>query len=90
MSVAIQAEREPTYTPALAVLTSLFFVWGLLTSLNDILVPHLKAIFPYDSMGCFGEWVFRNFSPGGEIYTMLFLEFVNDVVDQALVEVFTA
>jgi FHS family L-fucose permease-like MFS transporter len=45
MSVAIEAEREPTFTPALVVLTSLFFVWGLLTSLNDILVPHLKAIF---------------------------------------------
>jgi FHS family L-fucose permease-like MFS transporter len=45
MSVAIEAEREASYTPALAVLTSLFFVWGLLTSLNDILIPHLKAIF---------------------------------------------
>jgi FHS family L-fucose permease-like MFS transporter len=33
------------YTPALVVLTSLFFMWGLITSLNDILVPHLKAIF---------------------------------------------
>jgi FHS family L-fucose permease-like MFS transporter len=45
MSVAIEVERAPSYTPALAVLTSLFFMWGLLTSLNDILVPHLKAIF---------------------------------------------
>jgi len=45
MSVAIDAKREPTYTPALAVMTSLFFVWGLITSLNDILIPHLKAIF---------------------------------------------
>jgi len=45
MSIAIEAERPPSYTPALTVLTSLFFVWGLLTSLNDILVPHLKAIF---------------------------------------------
>src|ERR1700759_3535458 len=33
------------YTTALVVLTSLFFMWGLITSLNDILVPHLKAIF---------------------------------------------
>jgi FHS family L-fucose permease-like MFS transporter len=30
---------------ALVVLTSLFFMWGLITSLNDILVPHLKAAF---------------------------------------------
>jgi FHS family L-fucose permease-like MFS transporter len=35
----------PNYTPALVVLTSLFFMWGLITSLNDILIPHLKAIF---------------------------------------------
>lgn len=35
----------PNYTPALIVLTSLFFMWGLITSLNDILIPHLKAIF---------------------------------------------
>jgi FHS family L-fucose permease-like MFS transporter len=33
------------YTPALIVLTSLFFMWGLITSLNDILIPHLKAAF---------------------------------------------
>ena len=33
------------YTPALIVLTSLFFMWGLITSLNDILIPHLKALF---------------------------------------------
>jgi FHS family L-fucose permease-like MFS transporter len=40
------AEREqPAYLPALIVLTSLFFMWGLITSLNDILIPHLKAIF---------------------------------------------
>jgi FHS family L-fucose permease-like MFS transporter len=36
---------QPSYTPALIVLTSLFFMWGLITSLNDILIPHLKAIF---------------------------------------------
>ena len=30
---------------AMAIVTLLFFIWGLITSLNDILVPHLKAIF---------------------------------------------
>lgn len=35
----------PSYTAPLVVLTSLFFMWGLITSLNDILIPHLKAIF---------------------------------------------
>jgi FHS family L-fucose permease-like MFS transporter len=39
------AKTAPNYMPALVVLTSLFFMWGLITSLNDILVPHLKEIF---------------------------------------------
>jgi len=30
---------------ALTVITTLFFMWGFLTSLNDILIPHLKAVF---------------------------------------------
>lgn len=30
---------------ALAVVTSLFFMWGFVTVLNDVLVPHLKSIF---------------------------------------------
>jgi MFS transporter, FHS family, L-fucose permease len=33
------------YAGPLAVVTSLFFMWGFLTCLNDILVPHLKSIF---------------------------------------------
>src|SRR6266542_2249796 len=33
------------YTRPLAVVTTLFFMWGFLTCLNDILVPHLKSIF---------------------------------------------
>ena len=36
---------EVNYRAALIVLTSLFFMWGLITSLNDILIPHLKAAF---------------------------------------------
>ncbi|NYF80716.1 sugar MFS transporter [Granulicella arctica] len=34
-----------TNTAALSMVTTLFFVWGFLTSLNDILIPHLKSIF---------------------------------------------
>jgi len=34
-----------SYRAPLAVVTSLFFMWGFLTCLNDILVPHLKSIF---------------------------------------------
>jgi FHS family L-fucose permease-like MFS transporter len=33
------------YGPALAAATALFFMWGFLTCLNDILVPHLKGVF---------------------------------------------
>ena len=29
----------------LTVVTLLFFMWGLLTSLNDVLIPHLKSIY---------------------------------------------
>lgn len=34
-----------SYTGALAMVTTLFFFWGFVTVLNDILVPHLKSIF---------------------------------------------
>src|ERR1700751_6124371 len=30
---------------AMSIATMLFFMWGFLTCLNDILIPHLKAIF---------------------------------------------
>src|SRR5678816_1790174 len=33
------------YKRPLVIVTSLFFMWGFITSLNDILVPHLKSIF---------------------------------------------
>jgi FHS family L-fucose permease-like MFS transporter len=35
----------PRYARPLAIVTTLFFMWGFLTSLNDILAPHLKSIF---------------------------------------------
>src|SRR5580700_9028494 len=33
------------YPVALAMVTVLFFFWGFVTVLNDILVPHLKSVF---------------------------------------------
>src|SRR5580658_4657056 len=36
---------QPNYRGPLAMVTTLFFMWGFLTCLNDILVPHLKSIF---------------------------------------------
>jgi len=44
-SVRTATEPSSVYGPALAMVTTLFFMWGFLTCLNDILVPHLKAIF---------------------------------------------
>lgn len=40
-----RVSAAPNYSRPLAVVTSLFFMWGFLTCLNDILVPHLKSIF---------------------------------------------
>jgi len=34
-----------SYLRPLATVATLFFMWGFLTCLNDILVPHLKSIF---------------------------------------------
>ena len=37
--------KAENYTRPLAIVTTLFFMWGFLTCLNDILIPHLKSIF---------------------------------------------
>ena len=37
--------QEKNYNLPLAALTILFFMWGFLTCLNDILIPHLKSVF---------------------------------------------
>lgn len=38
-------QQQGNYTFALTSLTSLFFMWGFITCLNDILIPHLKGVF---------------------------------------------
>ncbi|MBD8544272.1 sugar MFS transporter [Oxalobacteraceae sp. CFBP 8761] len=43
-SAATDGERN-THTGALFIVTILFFMWGLITSLNDVLIPHLKSIY---------------------------------------------
>jgi FHS family L-fucose permease-like MFS transporter len=49
--VAVADQRDPAacdsprYTLALTVLATVFFMWGFATVLNDILVPHLRAVF---------------------------------------------
>jgi len=37
--------KQGSYTGSLILLTTLFFIWGFITCLNDILIPHLKAVF---------------------------------------------
>lgn len=37
--------NKSNHRAALVLLTSLFFMWGFITSLNDILIPHLKSAF---------------------------------------------
>ncbi|HEY0503493.1 MAG TPA: sugar MFS transporter [Lysobacter sp.] len=39
------SRRPLSTTAAIVVLTTIFFTWGALTSLNDVLIPHLKAVF---------------------------------------------
>jgi MFS transporter, FHS family, L-fucose permease len=40
-----RAVPEKTDQRAMAMVSTLFFAWGFLTCLNDILIPHLKNIF---------------------------------------------
>ncbi len=44
-STASTDNRYTYYPMALTVITTVFFMWGFLTCLNDILIPHLKAVF---------------------------------------------
>lgn len=37
--------NEKNYSAALVTLTSLFFMWGFITCLNDLLTPYLKGVF---------------------------------------------
>ena len=39
------SQEQSNHRFALTSLTSLFFMWGFITCLNDILIPHLKAAF---------------------------------------------
>jgi len=38
-------DANQSYRTPLVMVTTLFFMWGFLTCLNDILIPHLKSIF---------------------------------------------
>jgi MFS transporter, FHS family, L-fucose permease len=42
---ATTTAQPATYKSALVVLTTLFFMWGSLTSLNDVLIPYVQHVF---------------------------------------------
>src|SRR5216683_1459109 len=44
-TVTTSSTAPASYGPALAVLTTLFFIWGSLTSLNDVLIPFAQNVF---------------------------------------------
>src|SRR5579863_3284564 len=45
-STAVKSDNTgANYGPPLAVLTTLFFIWGSLTSLNDVLIPFAQNVF---------------------------------------------
>ncbi len=41
----VSDKAKNPYLPAFSVVTSLFFIFGFITCLNDILIPHLKSLF---------------------------------------------
>ncbi len=45
LSAQTDTQTTTNYTGPLAMVTVLFFMWGFLTCLNDVLIPHLKGIF---------------------------------------------
>ncbi len=44
-SPAVTSNTTVNYTGPLAILTTLFFMWGSLTSLNDVLIPYVQHVF---------------------------------------------
>jgi FHS family L-fucose permease-like MFS transporter len=62
---------------AFSVVTAVFFMWGFITVLNDVLVPHLKSIFALDYTQaaliqfCFFGAYFLMSLPAGKIVSAL-------------------
>ena len=48
IGTAASADTGQSYRAPLAVLTTLFFIWGSLTSLNDVLIPFAQNVFNLD------------------------------------------
>src|SRR2546423_6697796 len=44
-AASAQGTSVPRYRPALALLTTLFFMWGFISVINGTLLPHLRSVF---------------------------------------------
>lgn len=44
-AVPLATNGRASYRPALALLASLFFMWGFITVINNTLLPHLRSVF---------------------------------------------
>ena len=44
-TVSAAGDGPGSYRPALALLASLFFMWGFITVINNTLLPHLRSVF---------------------------------------------
>jgi MFS transporter, FHS family, L-fucose permease len=49
-SVTSQGNANGNNTIPLIIITILFFMWGSITSLNDVLIPHLKSVYTLSYM----------------------------------------
>jgi len=69
---------------AFGVVTAVFFMWGFITVLNDVLVPHLKSVFALDYTRvmlvqfCFFGAYFLMSLPSGKVVSLL--GFKNSIV----------
>ena len=45
INVSVARGDKVNYTFPFIVITTLFFLWGFMTALNDILIPYLKKLF---------------------------------------------
>src|SRR5690242_1023055 len=69
---------------AFGVVTAVFFMWGFITVLNDVLVPHLKSVFDLDYTRvmliqfCFFGAYFLMSLPAGKVVSVL--GFKNSIV----------
>lgn len=71
------AENVNKYRSGFIVVTALFFMWGFITVLNDILIPHLKGVFElsyFEAMMVQGAF-FGAYFVGGFLYFIISVNF---------------